>query len=187
MWTKKRKRTSRLLLLVLLFFWLLPLAYTQESPPINTEIAYARLKVIFEELTKNYQQALLKLNDSSQAISSLKQQLNDGESEIRGLMESVKLLKQEIEERKKSTSLLQRELDESKADYQLSEQALEQSKSQIAELENLYQEVLLSSKKALQSFENFKVAAERQIKNLKTQRDIAVIVAVLALIFAAAK
>lgn len=186
MWTKK-KQTSRLLLSVLLFFWFLPLAYTQESPPIDTEIAYARLKVIFEELTKNYQQAVLRLNDSGQAISSLKQQLSDGENEIQGLTEYVRLLKQEIEERKKSIALLQRELDESKADYQLSKQALDQSKLQIAELERLYQEVLLSLKKAQQSFEDFKVAAERQIRNLKTQRNIAVIVAVLSLIFAAAK
>lgn len=176
------------------WFWLALLlllasatGFTQESPPQITQADYDRLTQIFKALEAKYQLQESLLASSKNTIASLQKQLADGQNEISELKILREQLRKEIDERTQSILDLQKLLAESKADSALLSRTLASWEGMLKDLQARWAEVSTSYERALKSWQEFREAAERQIRNLETQRNIAVIVAVAALVFAAVK
>ena len=104
-------------------------------PEINTEQKYERLRIIFEDLSMKYEQAITQLNNSKQTIKSLQTSVENGQKEIAELQNYINSLRMEIDEKRKLLDQLRVELVESKADSLLLNQTLLSWEAKLTELE----------------------------------------------------
>lgn len=111
------------------------------------------------------------------------QLLDSSNSTIQNLVKSVEDGKREIEGLKKYIEGLRQELLESKADYQTFSQDLKSWEATLERLEQNFQEVTKLYDKASKSFQDYKEAVDRSVRDLKTQRTIAVLIALGELAF----
>lgn len=175
MWSTSKKLGSFLLL----FLVFCAGAYTQESPPPTQSEDIEQLKQNLLALEKRYQVMKVLLDSSNSTIASLQQSVLDGQNEIKSLETSIKSLQQEIEDKRKSLEALQEQLLASKVDSALLTQQLQSWEKTIQTLQQNLQEVQSLFSKALLSFNDYKQAVDKQLNNIKAQRNILFWVAVI--------
>ena len=168
------KRTGCLFLVVLFLFSSLGGAYTQQSSYTVSQEDYDKLMTIFKALDSKFQLQTSLLTALQQDKKQLTEQLAQSQMDIKELTILKDSLLKEISEKQNLVISLQAELIQSKLDWGKFQQQWAVLDKTLTDLQSQYKEVVTLYDKALKSWQDYKEQAQKQIDDLKMQRNIAI-------------